>query len=102
MADRLSYRPVCDDAPHVREKPPVSNPTIEIRTRDGRVLVRRPDGVPGDPRHPVTQELLEKKFRDCVSFSAKPIPARNIDRAVKMIRDPDNVPDATEIIRRLS
>jgi hypothetical protein len=44
---------------------------VEIKTKDGRVLAHQPDGVPGDPRHPVDTALLEAKFRDCVSFSAR-------------------------------
>lgn len=102
MADRVSYRLEKDKVSPVRGKSSVSNPTVEIRTRDGRVLVRKPDGVPGDPRHPVSQELLETKFRDCASFSAKPIPTQNIDRAIEMIRNLENVSDATEIISLLS
>ena len=75
---------------------------MEVRTTDGKVLVRQPKSVPGDPHNPVSQELLEAKFRDCVAFSAKPIAAANIDRAIEMIRNLENVADATEVIRLLA
>jgi hypothetical protein len=45
--------------------------------------------------------MLEAKFRDCVSFSACAIPDRNVDHAIELIRDLENVADATEIIRML-
>lgn len=106
MADRVSYRPSSrPDAPPVRragEDSALSRPTVEIRTRDGRVLACQPDGVPGDARHPVSQELLEAKFRDCVSFSVRPIPEKNVDRAIEMIRDLELATDAIEVIRLLT
>lgn len=106
MADRVFYRPLSQpDTPAVRragEDSALSWPTVEIRTRDGRVLMCQPGGVPGDARHPVSQELLESKFRDCVSFSAKPVAEKNVDRAIEMIRDLEQVTDAIEIIRVLT
>jgi hypothetical protein len=75
---------------------------VEIRTRDGRVLTCQPDGVPGDPRHPVKPATLEAKFRDCMSFAAKPIPAANIEAAIAEIANLENLDDVTEIIRLLA
>jgi hypothetical protein len=45
--------------------------------------------------------MLEAKFRDCVSFSARAIPDRNVDHALELIRNLENVADATEIVRML-
>ena len=105
MADRVSYRAAPETAKKFSGKIPWSGVglvAVEIRTKDGRVFRRQPDSVPGDPKSPVSQKLLEEKFRDCVSFSAKPVPRRNIDRVIEMIRDLENVVDATEIIRLLA
>jgi 2-methylcitrate dehydratase PrpD len=106
MADRVSYRPL-PGSPAARERragedSALSRPTVEIRTRDGRVLVCQPEGVPGDATHPVSWDMLETKFRDCVSFSAAPIPARNVDSAVRMIRELEHVTDVTAIVRLLT
>ena len=79
-----------------------SKTSVEIVTRDGRRFEHRSTGVPGDPKHPVSWERLEAKFRDCVSFSAKSIDAAALDRAVGKIRDLEKLPDATEIVRLLS
>ena len=103
MADKVSYRPLSKKPEAAVEADlTLSRPIVEIRTTDGRVLIRQPHSVPGDPHNPVSQELLEAKFRDCLSFSAQPIPAKKRDRAIEMISDLENVADATEIIRLLS
>ena len=69
--------------------------------RDRRVYACKPEGVPGDPQHPVSDELLEAKFRDCVSFSANTIPAERVEKAIAFVRNLENLTDATEIIRLL-
>lgn len=107
MADKVTYRAMPDSAKPkggtgATSAASIGKTAVEVRTRDGRVLVCKPDAVPGDPRNPVDQKLLEMKFRDCVSFSAKPIPAKNIDDAIEMINNLENVSDATEVIRLLT
>jgi 2-methylcitrate dehydratase PrpD len=102
MADKVTYRVDPHAELPVGGYSSLSRPTVEIRTRNGQVYTCQPSGVPGDPAHPVGDDLLEAKFRDCVSFSATKIPAVNIDRAIELIRDLENVADATEIIRLLA
>jgi 2-methylcitrate dehydratase PrpD len=97
MADRVSYRPVAEAQRGRGGSADVSKTSVEIVTKDGKVLHHRPDGVPGDPRYPVGWERLEAKFRDCVSFSAKPVAAGNLDRAIAMLRDLEDVADATQV-----
>lgn len=101
MADRVSYRArVASDGP-ATELAGLPLPTVEVRTKDGRTVSHTPDGVPGDPRHPVDWPLLEAKFRDCASFSLKPIPPANVERAIALVRDLENLADVTEIVRLL-
>ena len=101
MADRVSYRArVPSDGPGF-DSAGLPLPTIEIRTKDGRTLSHTPDGVPGDPRYPVDWPLLEAKFRDCASFSLKPIPQANIERTIALVHDLENLADVTEIVRLL-
>ena len=47
------------------------------------------------------REKGEAKFRDCVSFAATPLAAADVDRAVALIRDLENVSDVTEIMQLL-
>ncbi|MES2564603.1 MAG: MmgE/PrpD family protein [Pseudomonadota bacterium] len=102
MADRVSYRVDPAGKLPVGGHSALSRPTIEVRMKDGRVYSCKPDGVPGDPKHPVNDALLEAKFRDCVSFSAIPIAEKNVESAIALIRDLENVSDAAEIVRLLS
>jgi hypothetical protein len=102
MADRVSWRADPDAAVPVGGESALSRPTVEMHLRDGRVLSRKANGVPGDPRHPIAQSQLEAKFRDCVSFAAKTVPAERIERAIALINDLENMTDAAEIVRVLA
>jgi 2-methylcitrate dehydratase PrpD len=102
MADRVSYRDDANAALPVGGNSTLSRPTVEVRLKDGRVFSSRAAGVPGDPQHPVTREMIEAKFRDCVAFSAKPLAPANVDRAVALVHDLENVPDVAEIMRALT
>jgi 2-methylcitrate dehydratase PrpD len=102
MADRVSYREETGREVQFGGDSATSRPTVEIRTVDGRLLSHRPDGMPGDPRNPVSAELLEAKFRDCVSFAARRVAADRVESAIDLMRKLDTVPDVREIIRLLS
>lgn len=102
MADRVSYRAGSQPVTGKGGSQDVSKTAVEIVTKDGRRFEHRSTGVPGDPKNPVDWERLEAKFRDCVSFSAKPVEAAALDRAVNGIRDLEKLNDATEIVRLLS
>lgn len=101
MADRVSYRIEPNAELPVGGYSSLSRPTVEIRMKDARTFSLRPDGVPGDPNDPVSDELLEAKFRDCLSFSARPIPAANIEQAIESIGNLERVDDVAKIVRLL-
>ncbi len=103
MADKVSYRA----DPNAKMQRGGSSGSIgmvavEIKTRDGRVLTSQPDSVPGDPKQRVGWDVIESKFRDCVSFASRPIPAKHIDHAIELVRDLENLRDVTEVVRLLS
>jgi len=102
MADKVSYRAVPGA---IMERGgssgSIGNVTVEIVTRDGRLLSSTPDSVPGGPNQRVGWDVIEAKFRDCVSFAAKPIAAKNIDRVIEWVRDLERRPDVTEMMRLL-
>jgi 2-methylcitrate dehydratase PrpD len=102
MADRVFYRDRPGAVALRGDGPATSAPSVEICTHDGRLLTHTPDGVPGDSRHPASQEELEAKFRDCVSFAAKPIPKEAVERLIVLIRDLDSVEDFGAIMRLVS
>lgn len=103
MADKVSYRA----APEQKmarggSGGSIGMVSVEIKTRDGRLLTSRPDSVPGDPKQRVGWDVIEAKFRDCVSFAVKPIAASNIERAIALVRELEDQRDVTEIVRILS
>jgi 2-methylcitrate dehydratase PrpD len=101
MAEKVSYRLDPNADLPVGGYSSLSRPTVEIRTNRGALYSCCPDGVPGDPAHPVSDELLEAKFRDCISFSARSVPSENLEQAIALIRRLEDVPDITAIIRLL-
>jgi 2-methylcitrate dehydratase PrpD len=99
MADRVGYRADPDAILPIGGQSALSRPTVEIRTRDGRVFSCTPDGVPGDPAHPVGWDVLEAKFRDCASFAHRPLIPGGVERMIEMVRHLDNLDDASEVLR---
>jgi len=46
--------------------------------------------------------VLEAKFRDCTSFSAKPLDTAAADRVIELVHDLERLQDASEIARHLA
>jgi 2-methylcitrate dehydratase PrpD len=101
MADRVGYRADPDASLPIGGQSALSRPTVEIRTRDGRVFSCTPDGVPGDPAHPVGWDVLEAKFRDCVSFARRPTIQGNVERLIEMVHRLDGLSDISEMFHLL-
>jgi 2-methylcitrate dehydratase PrpD len=103
MADKVCYRAI-PGAKMERggSSGSIGIVTVEIKTKDGRLLSSKPDSVPGDPKQRVGWDVIEAKFRDCVSFAAKPIAAKNIERVIELVRGLENQRDVTEIVRVLT
>jgi 2-methylcitrate dehydratase PrpD len=93
LADRFNYRDdPATDIP-VGGYSSLARPVVEIEMNDGRVLREQATGMPGDPDHPVPDEVLEAKFRDCVGFSAQPIREANREKAIALIRELESLDD---------
>lgn len=75
---------------------------LDIVTRDGRTLSRVGDPVPGDVECPMSWEYIEAKFRDCAALAANKPKADAVLRAQALVRQLDQVTDATEILRELA
>ena len=67
--------------------------------RSGETFRHRPEGVPGDPDHPVSAELLEAKFRDCASFSARPLAAADIERVIELVGRLETLDDVSDVVK---
>ena len=42
-----------------------------------------------------------RKLKDCAGFSARPLPAQNIDRISQMVSDLDKLADVTAILEHV-
>jgi 2-methylcitrate dehydratase PrpD len=74
---------------------------VAIALRDGRVVERIGDQVPGSPDAPLTWDGITAKFRDCASVAAKPVAAQAIVDAQAMARHLESLDDATALVRAL-
>lgn len=96
MAQRVRYQPI------PQEEKTSYIPTVEVHTQNGKLYASQIEHPQGSPKNPLSQDQLETKFRDCVSFSAKAIPHANIDRTIGLISRLETLHDATEIIKLLA
>ncbi len=75
---------------------------ISVTTRDGRSFERVGTDVPGEAEAPMDWRYIEQKFREAVSFSAKPVAVGDVDRSIALIRNMDTLEDVTDIMRLLT
>jgi 2-methylcitrate dehydratase PrpD len=70
---------------------------VEITMKDGMVY-SEPTGSP--MAHTGVRPFgdYERKFRDCASFAARPIPEKNIDRVVALVEKLEEVNDIRELV----
>ena len=74
---------------------------VEIKIKGGKVYSRQVDIPYGHPDKPITWEDLIAKFKDCLSYSAKPISKDNTEQAIDMICNLEKVEDVGQIVRLL-
>jgi len=74
---------------------------VQINMKDGRVYSERVAYALGSPENPLTMKDVASKFRNCASYSARPIPKEKLDQAVQMVEGLDDVSDVGQIIRLL-
>jgi len=102
LADRFTYRADPFATLLVGGYSALARPVVEITMRDGRVLRDQAHGSPGDPDHPVSREVLEGKFRDCIASAVQPPPAARVKHALELLADLERVDDVAEIVDLLS
>lgn len=74
---------------------------VEVVMRDGRILSRLGEDVPGTPERPMTWDELDQKFADCAGVSFNPPPKQAITQMQTFFRALESSGDATEIVRIL-
>jgi 2-methylcitrate dehydratase PrpD len=71
---------------------------LELRLRDGRLIQRQVDPALGHPDHPVDQDTLVAKFKDCAARAAQPLAGDEADRWVQAILNLEAADDVAAAI----
>ncbi len=75
----------------------ISPAIVELQTTDGRALSGRVDNVYGHPANPMSDEDVIEKFRDCLQYARRNIPAPRVDKLVDALLHLDTVGDLAEV-----
>jgi 2-methylcitrate dehydratase PrpD len=97
MARRVNYR-FEEDPDVIALRPGI----VEIKTKQGKVYTERVDYPYGHPHNPITTDDLIAKFKDCTSYSAKPLSEENLTRVIDMLLNLEKVKDVRELIDLVS
>lgn len=98
VADRVT--PVYDSSLPTRVVPPAR---MEIVTTDGRTLNSHVVvDAKGHPHNPMTFDELADKFRDCVTHSVNPLPEADVEKAIELCANLEDVSDVNQIIALLA
>jgi 2-methylcitrate dehydratase PrpD len=76
--------------------------SLEIKTKDGRVLSGKVQYLKGHPKNFLSKEEFLTKFRKCVDLSPVRISEENISKMVESIDRMENVTDVAEIPKLLT
>ena len=75
---------------------------VQVTLNDGRVFSEKAAGTGPSSETVLPFSVYEDKFRDCVSYAARPILNANVDRVVDLVRGLEQIEDVAEIVRLLS
>jgi 2-methylcitrate dehydratase PrpD len=86
----------------VREDASATWAQITVRRTDGRAASLETTSPSGSPEKPLSDAQLHAKFRDCASHAVKPISAEITARAIRLLQQLEDAPEATELVRLFS
>lgn len=79
-------------------EPPAA--VVEVKTRRGTYR-QRIEYAYGHPENPMSDEALAQKFRDCASYSVKPLPEGRLGSLLEAVGRLEEVADMEEVFRLL-
>ncbi|MFC1980978.1 MmgE/PrpD family protein [Chloroflexota bacterium] len=97
LSNKVSWQPdpTCDR----RYGTGVSKAKIEMTLKGGKVIGAEQEGFRyGHPQNPIEKEDLLEKFRDCASFSAKPISKESVEKIIDIVEHLEELPDVSQIM----
>lgn len=75
---------------------------MEILTRDGRVLKRIGNNVPGSPETPMSWDELVQKFSECTAVAAAPYSPEITAEVAAMVRNLELLDDCNSLFQQLN
>jgi 2-methylcitrate dehydratase PrpD len=72
---------------------------VDIKTRSGKTFSKRIENPYGHPKNPLSTEKLIEKFKDCVSYSVKPLDSSTVEKIIELITGLERVDDMNKVIR---
>jgi 2-methylcitrate dehydratase PrpD len=75
---------------------------VEIRTNKNKMYSKRVDFPYGSAENPMSFDDIAAKFTYCCKYSANPIPQRNQENVIQMVKYLEEVTDVAEIARLLA
>ncbi len=75
---------------------------IQVKTRDGKLYVKRVDHPKGDPTNPMTLDEIIEKFWDCAELLARPIVRENLKAVVDLMAHLEKVENVASVVRLLT
>jgi len=75
---------------------------MDVRTKNNKVYSTRVDVVSGSPEKPASMEDVVNKFKDCVAFSVKPMPEKNIQEIISKVKNLEAVSDIADVVNLLA
>ncbi|MFC1904972.1 MmgE/PrpD family protein [Chloroflexota bacterium] len=78
-----------------------STAQVEIGTHSGATYSKKAVKPYGHPENPISASDLTKKFRDCASYSVKPIDSGKIDEVIALVTNLEEVDDVGILARLL-
>lgn len=96
---KLILDPELDDEKFTKKGNQLPPGKVQIKSRQGETYAKRVEFPYGHHLNPMTTQDLVKKFRDCVSFSPKPISEKNVEQVIEGIMHLEEVTDIEDILR---
>jgi 2-methylcitrate dehydratase PrpD len=75
---------------------------VAVTLKDGSVHEQALQFCYGDPQDPMSWDDIAAKFRSCVALRTRPLPSEDVEALVTLFASLGELPDATEVIRRLA
>jgi aconitate decarboxylase len=86
----------------VKEPMATTPVSLEIKTKDGRILSGKVQYIKGHPKNFLSREEFLAKFRKCIDLSPSKVSEENISKMVDLIDGLEKVSDAGEIPKLLT